>query len=165
MLSSTDASFKEYSSCDEGFISLLLLLPPLLLLSLPFESRDRGTFSKCPIREDRVIFSFISAPLSSDILLLTELVAATLALDDGEGLTGDNAFFARGGGFGEFAHRDRGGDLEDARFDFSGNNAPFVLGGDFEDRDLGGDLEGTLRLICDRVHAHGDVPVRPRSLL
>jgi 3-hexulose-6-phosphate synthase/6-phospho-3-hexuloisomerase len=32
-------------------------------------------------------------------------------------------------------------------------------------RTAGGDLEGTLRLICDRVHAHGDVPVRPRSLL
>jgi 3-hexulose-6-phosphate synthase/6-phospho-3-hexuloisomerase len=31
-------------------------------------------------------------------------------------------------------------------------------------RTAGGDLEGTLRLICDRVHAHGDVPVRPRSL-
>jgi len=31
-------------------------------------------------------------------------------------------------------------------------------------RTAGGDLEGTLRLICERVHAHGDVPVRPRSL-
>ncbi|MFZ9746828.1 MAG: orotidine 5'-phosphate decarboxylase / HUMPS family protein [Opitutaceae bacterium] len=30
-------------------------------------------------------------------------------------------------------------------------------------RTAGGDLEGTLRLICERVHAHGDVPVRPRS--
>jgi 3-hexulose-6-phosphate synthase/6-phospho-3-hexuloisomerase len=26
-------------------------------------------------------------------------------------------------------------------------------------RTADGNLEGTLRIICDRVHAHGDVPV------
>jgi 3-hexulose-6-phosphate synthase/6-phospho-3-hexuloisomerase len=30
-------------------------------------------------------------------------------------------------------------------------------------RTADGDLEGTLRLICERVHAHGDVPVGPAS--
>jgi 3-hexulose-6-phosphate synthase/6-phospho-3-hexuloisomerase len=27
-----------------------------------------------------------------------------------------------------------------------------------------GDLEGTLRLICEKVHAYGDVPVRKESV-
>jgi 3-hexulose-6-phosphate synthase len=31
-------------------------------------------------------------------------------------------------------------------------------------RTADGDLEGTLRLICERVHAHGDVPVGPAPL-